>query len=62
MHITKIPNKPIGQGYDDFSTAEKGYVWEIHTSLNLVGEDPAEVESCLLKPIDTWKMVHDFIR
>jgi hypothetical protein len=30
IHITKIPNRSISQGYMFFCMAEMGYVWEFH--------------------------------
>jgi len=57
-----MPNKLISQGYKFFCRAEKGYVWEIHPSLNAVGGDPVDAESSLLKLTDTGKMIHHLIR
>ena len=62
IHITKMPNKPISQGYKFFCLAEKGYVWEFHPSSNAVGGDPVDVESRLLPLTDTGKMVHHMVR
>jgi len=62
IHITKMPNKLISQGYKFFCMAEKGYVWKFHPSLNAVGGDPVDVESHLLQLSDTGKMVHHLIR
>jgi len=61
-HITKMPNKPISQGYIFFCMAQKGCVWEFHPSLNAVGGDSVDVESRLLQLTDTGKMVHHSIR
>ena len=61
IHITKIPNKPISQGYTIFCMAEKDYVWEIHPSSNAVGGDPVDVESHLVQLTDTGKMIHHLI-
>jgi len=62
IHITKMPNKPISQGYNFVCMAEKGYVWEFHPSSNAVGGDPVDVESCLLQLTDTGKIVHHLTR
>jgi hypothetical protein len=62
FHITKMPKKPISQGYKFFCMAEKGYVWEFHSSSNAVGGDPVDVESHLLQPKDTGRIVHHLIR
>jgi len=62
IHITKMPNKPISQGYKFFYMAEKGYVWEFHPSSNTVGQNPVDVESHLLQLTDTGMMVHHLIR
>jgi len=62
IHITKMPNKPIRQGYKFVCMAEKGYVWEFHPSSNAGGGDPVDVESHLLHLTDTGKMVHHLIR
>jgi len=62
IHITKMPNKPISQGYKFFCMVEKGYVWEFHPSSNAVGGDPVDVESHLLQLTDTGKMLHHLIR
>jgi hypothetical protein len=51
IHITKMPNKPISQGYKFCCMAEKSYIWEFHPSSNAVGGDPVDVESRLLQ----WK-------
>ena len=43
IHITKMPNKPISQGYKFFCMPEKGYDWEFHQSSNAVGRNPAVI-------------------
>jgi hypothetical protein len=62
IHITKMPNKPVSQGYKLFCMAEKGYIWQFHPSLDAVGGDPVDVESPLLHLTDTGKIVHHLIR
>jgi len=62
IYITKMPNKPISQGYKFFFMAGKGYVWEFHPSSNAVGGDPVDVDSRLLQLTDTGMMVHHLIR
>jgi hypothetical protein len=61
IHITKMPNKPISQGYKFLCMAEKSYIWEFHPSSNAVGGDPVDEESRLLQLTDTGKMVHHLI-
>ena len=34
IHITKMPNKPVEQGYKIFALADKGYVWDFHPYSN----------------------------
>jgi len=62
IHITKMLNKPISQGYTFFCMAEKGYIWEFHQWSNAVGGDPVDVESRLLQLTDTGKIVHHLTR
>jgi len=62
IHITKMPNKPISQGYKFFCMAEKGYVWEFHPLSKAVGGDLIDVESRLVQLTDTGKMLHHFTR
>jgi len=62
IHITKMPNKPISQGYKFCCMAKNDYVWEIHSSSNAVGGDPVAVETHLLQLTATGKMVHHMIR
>jgi hypothetical protein len=49
IQVTKIPNKPLSQGYMFYCMAEKGYVWEFHPSSNTIGGDGVDVEFYLLK-------------
>jgi hypothetical protein len=62
IHITKMPNKPISEGYSFFCKAEKRYVSECHPSSNAVGGGPVDVESHLFQHANTGKMVHHWIR
>jgi len=61
-HITTMTKKPNSQGYMFFCMAEKGYVCKFQPSLYAFGVDPVDVESHLLKLIDTGKMIHKLIR
>lgn len=64
VHITKMPNKPIGEGYKFFALADKGYVWDFHPSSNAQGLDPVCQESAQLGNSfsNTTKMVHHLVR
>jgi hypothetical protein len=62
IHISKMPNKQISQGYKFLYMAEKGCVWEFHPSSKAVGGDPAHVESHLLQLTDTANMIYRLIR
>lgn len=48
IHITKMPNKSIAEGYKFFALADKGYVWDFHPSSNVHGLDPVCPESARL--------------
>jgi len=64
IHITKMPNKPVEQGYKIFALADKGYVWDFHPYSNALGLDPVSSEVNSLDPSysETTKMVLELAR
>ena len=45
VHITKMPNKPIGLGYKVFCLADHGYIYDFHLSSNARGLDSISEEA-----------------
>jgi hypothetical protein len=61
--ITKMPNKPIEQGYKIFCLAFLGYVYDFHMSSNALGLDPVDKEVFLVPGLsNTGRMVLHMVR
>jgi len=62
IYITKLPNKPISQGYQFLCIPEKGSIWEFHQSSNAVGGDLVDIEFLLVHLTESGKMIYHLIQ
>jgi hypothetical protein len=62
IYNTKIPNKPIIEGYNIFWMAEKRYVWEFYPSSDTWRGDPVDEEFNLLQLADTGIIAYYLMR
>jgi hypothetical protein len=61
--ITKMPNKPIEEGYKIFCLAFLGYVYDFHMSSNALGLDPVAKAVFAVKDLtNTGRMVLHMVR
>jgi len=62
IHIRKIANNPISQGYMSLYMIEKSYISEFYSLSNTVGGDAVDAESHLLQLTDAGKITPYLIR
>lgn len=63
VHITKMPNKPIGLGYKVFCLADHGYIYDFHMSSNVKGLDSVSEEAKTIADLTpTGQMVFTLMR